>query len=132
MTRAARAESARPSRKPSLIWTSAPRLTGRMRAIAVAGSVAIVAMTGGAAVLNSSGSGGAGTGTPVTEFENAQAAQYCGPGLVFLQGQLALAQTLLNVQLSLPPQFQDPVLIANLQAQIGSLQAQIQACVNLP
>lgn len=49
------------SRASSLLWSSAPRMRGRMRAIAVAGACSLVAMTAGAAVLNSSGSGGSGS-----------------------------------------------------------------------
>ena len=124
-----RAERARAGRKPSLLFASASGMSGKMRAVAVAGAFALVGLTAGAAVLNTSGSGGS-AASP--KFENAVHQEYCQPGLLVLEAQLAGTQTLLDLHLQLLPQFQNQILIAELQTQISTLQGQIQACASLP
>lgn len=71
-----RAQRVRPDdRRGRFLRASGPRMSGRMRAIAVTGALGLVGMMGAAVVVNSSGSGG--PGLPVAK--DAALAQYVPP-----------------------------------------------------
>lgn len=73
-----RAQRVRPDRRRGLsLRASGPRMSGRTRAIALAGAFGLVGMTGAAVVVNSSGSGG--SGLPVVKAD-AASHQYVPPG----------------------------------------------------
>ena len=71
-----RAQRVRPDgRRGRFLRASGPRMSGRMRAIAVTAALGLVGMTGAAVVVNSSGSGG--PDLPV--IKDAALAQYMPP-----------------------------------------------------
>jgi hypothetical protein len=125
-----RAQRARADGRSSLLWASVPRMRGGMRRIALAGALGLVALTGTAAVLTTSGSGG--PGVSVSEFDNAQIAQYCPDNLATLQAAVTSLGETRTLLLEILPGFENSLADLQLQAAIGDLQAQIDLCVNTP
>ena len=130
-----RAQRVRPDRRRGLsLRASGGRMSGRMRAIAVAGAFGLVGMTGAAVVVNSSGSGGA--GVPVVK--DAALAQYVPPepGNVCPDGSQTVLLNIIQAEALLVllqvDLIQNETIIANIQAQLLVPNVtQITVCVDI-